>query len=112
MAQSSQQVVFHIDGGELPLQISEDLYTQRLIRDRNAFDLYVRITNAGPKFEAGTFVPNRNINLVQIVDPLQHGTADPGVVTIPDGFPLPVQPLPLEHSRHHPPAPPLTPATT
>src|SRR5258707_10300128 len=73
MAQSSQQVVFHIDGGELPLQISEDLYTQRLIRDRNAFDLYVRITNAGPKFEAGTVLLNHNIKIAPIIDPPQHG---------------------------------------
>src|SRR5260370_22304109 len=91
MAQSSQQVVFHVDAGELPLQISEDLYTQHLIRDRNAFDLYVRITNAGPKFEAGTFVLNRNMNLMQIVVRLEHGTADQDVVTIRVGVPLKLQ---------------------
>src|SRR5712692_7623680 len=49
---TSQQVVFHVDRGELASQIGDDLYTQHLIRDRNAFDLYVRITNAGPKFQA------------------------------------------------------------
>src|SRR5260370_36551703 len=67
---TSQQVVFHIDRGELASQIGDDLYTQHLIRDRNAFDLYVRITNAGPKFEAGTFVLNRKMTLMQTVDQL------------------------------------------
>jgi UPF0755 protein len=85
---SSQQVVFHVDKGELASQISEDLYVQHLIRDRNAFDLYIRLTNAAPKFEAGTFLLNRNMNLVQIVDALQHGRPDQLVVTIPEGFPI------------------------
>jgi UPF0755 protein len=98
MAQSSQQVVFHIDSGELPLQISEDLYTQRLIRDRNAFDLYVRITNAGPKFEAGTFLLNRNMNMAQIIDALEHGSPDQLLVTIPEGFPLKFQAQYVEKS--------------
>jgi UPF0755 protein len=88
---TSQPVVFHVDRGELAGQIGDDLYTQHLIRDRNAFDLYIRITNAAPKFEAGTFLLNRNMSLVQIVDKLQHGAADQVVVTIPEGFPLKFQ---------------------
>jgi len=95
---TSQQVVFHVDRGELASQIGDDLYTQHLIRDRNAFDLYVRITNAGPKFEAGTFVLNRNMNLVQIVDRLEHGTADQIVVTIREGLPLKFQAQDVEKS--------------
>jgi peptidoglycan lytic transglycosylase G len=88
---TSQPVVFHVDRGELAAQIGDDLYTQHLIRDRNAFDLYVRITNAAPKFEAGTFLLNRNMSLTQIVDRLEHGSADQVVVTIPEGFPLKFQ---------------------
>jgi UPF0755 protein len=88
---TSQPVVFHVDQGESASQIGDDLYTQRLIRDRNAFDIYVRITNAGPKFEAGTFLLNRNMTLPQIINALQHGTADQVVVTIPEGYPLKFQ---------------------
>jgi len=95
---TSQQVIFHVDRGELASQIGDDLYTQHLIRDRNAFDLYVRITNAGPKFEAGTFVLNRNMNLVQIVDRLEQATADQVLVTIREGFPLKFQAQDVEKS--------------
>ena len=95
---ASQSVVFHIDQGELASQISDDLYTQRLIRDRNAFDLYVRLTNAGPKFEAGTFLLNRNMSMVQIIDALSHGRPDQVVVTIPEGFPLKFQAQYVEKS--------------
>jgi UPF0755 protein len=95
---TSQPVVFHVDQGELAAQIGDDLYTQRLIRDRNAFDVYVRITNAAPKFEAGTFLLNRNMNLTQIVDRLEHGSADQVVVTIREGFPLKFQAQDVEKS--------------
>src|SRR5229473_4926519 len=95
---TSQPVVFHVDRGELAAQIGEDLYTQRLIRDRNAFDLYIRITNAAPKFEAGTFLLNRNMNLMQIVDRLEHGSPDQLVVRIPEGFPLKFQAQYVERS--------------
>jgi UPF0755 protein len=98
VSQGSQSVVFHVDQGELASQISDDLYTQRLIRDRNAFDLYVRLTNAGPKFEAGTFLLNRNMSMVQIIDALEHGRPDQLVVTIPEGFPLKFQAQYVEKS--------------
>jgi peptidoglycan lytic transglycosylase G len=95
---TSQPVVFHVDRGELAAQIGDDLYTQHLIRDRNAFDIYVRITNAAPKFEAGTFLLNRNMNLTQIIDRLEHGSADQVVVTIREGFPLKFQAQDVEKS--------------
>jgi len=85
---SSDPVVFKIDPGELPGQVGDDLFAQRLIRDRNAFDLYLRITGAGSNFEAGTFLLNRNMTIPQIVDALQHGKSTQVSVTIPEGFPL------------------------
>ena len=85
---TSQLVVFKIDSGELPSQVSEELYAQHLIRDRNAFDLYLRLTGSGSSFEAGTFLLNRNMTMVQIIDALQHGRSSQVTVTIPEGFPL------------------------
>lgn len=95
---TSQQVVFHVDSGEVASQIGDDLYAQHLIRDRNAFDLYIRFTNAAPKFEAGTFLLNRNMTMAQIVDALEHGRPDQVVVTIPEGFPLKFQAQYVEKS--------------
>lgn len=91
VAQASEQVVFHVDPGELPSQIGDDLYAHHLIRDRTAFDLYIRVNNAGPKLQAGTFLLNRNMSMAQIVDALEHGRPDQLLVTIPEGFPLKFQ---------------------
>jgi UPF0755 protein len=85
---TSQPVVFKIDPGELPSQVNDDLYTQHLIRDKNAFDLYLRVTGAGSSFEAGSFLLNRNMTMAQIVDALQHGKSTQVSVFIPEGFPI------------------------
>src|SRR5207249_2310624 len=78
---ASHSVTFHIDPGETPTQIGNDLYDLRLIRSTVAFDLYTRLTDAGPKFQAGAFVLNTNMSLSQIVSTLQHGRPDEKTVT-------------------------------
>jgi UPF0755 protein len=75
VAPSSQPVVFHIDRGELPAQVADDLQTKRLIRSRDVFEWYVRITGIGSHFQAGAFRLNRNMNMVQIADALQRGNS-------------------------------------
>ncbi len=85
---NNHSVAFHIDLGETPTQIGQDLYTLGLIRSTIAFDLYTRVTDAAPKFQAGSFVLNTNMSLVKIVDALQHGKSDQQAITFPEGFPL------------------------
>ena len=94
----SEPVAFHIDPGEVPSQVADDLIAQGLIRDRNAFDLYLRYTGAGTTFQAGVFQLNRNMTMVQIVNALQHGKSTQVTVTIPEGFPLREQAKYVERS--------------
>lgn len=96
---AGKTVQFHVDPGETPSQIGQDLYTLGLIRSTIAFDLYTRLTNAGPKLEAGVFVLNTNMSLVQIINALQHGIADQKVVTFPEGFPLREQAKVVENKK-------------
>lgn len=91
ISSKSEPVPFQVDQGELAPDISADLFSQRLIRDRNVFELYARITGAANRFQAGTFLLNRNMNIVEITDALQHGRPDQVTVTIPEGFPLKFQ---------------------
>lgn len=69
ISSTSQPVVFHIDPGELPSQVADDLKAQNLIRDRNAWDLYLKVTGAGSNFEAGAFLLNRNMTMVRSSTP-------------------------------------------
>lgn len=79
---------FHIDVGEVPAQIGTDLHDQGLIRSTVAWDIYLRVTNAGPKIQAGDFVLNTNMTMGQIVQALQHGTTTQKSITFKEGFPL------------------------
>ena len=88
ISSASHNVTFHVDSGESPSQIGSDLYDLRLIRSTIAFDMYTRLTDAGPKFQAGSFVLNTNMSLSQIVTALQHGRPDEKTITFPEGFPL------------------------
>src|SRR5438093_5232760 len=78
---TSHSVTFHVDPGETPTQIGNDLFNLRRIRSTVAFDLYTRLTDAGPKFQAGAFLLNTNMSLSQIVTALQHGPPDEQPIT-------------------------------
>jgi UPF0755 protein len=99
ISSTDKSVGFHIDPGETPTQIGTDLYTAGLIRSTIAFDMYTRLNNAGPKFQAGSFKLNTNMTLAQIVTALQHGKSDQKVVTFPEGFPLREQAKIVESKR-------------
>ena len=88
---SSEPVQFHIDPGEVPSSVAQALAAQRLIRDTNVFEWYVRLSGSGSNFQAGSFVLNRNMSIVQIVSALQHAAPNQKVVTIPEGYPLKFQ---------------------
>ena len=88
---TSQAVVFHVQPGELPDQVRDDLYTKGLIRDKTIFDLYVRLTGIGSKFQAGSFLMNKHMSLVQVTNALLRGKTDQITITIPEGFPLKFQ---------------------
>jgi UPF0755 protein len=88
MSTTGKSIPFHIDPGETPTQIGTDLYTAGLIRSTIAFDMYTRVNNAGPKFQAGAFVLNTSMSLAQIVTALQHGKSDQKSITFREGFPL------------------------
>ena len=86
VSSTSHPVPFRIDPGETPPQIGQNLYTLGLIRVTLAWDLYTRVTNAGPKLQAGAFVLNTNMSLAQLANTLQHGTSDQKVIPFPEGF--------------------------
>ncbi len=88
ISSTGKAVPFHVDPGETPSQIGQDLYNLGLIRSTIAFDMYTRLTNIASKLEAGVFVLNTNMTLAQIVNALQHGKADQKLITLREGFPL------------------------
>lgn len=85
---TNHTVAFHVDPGETPAEIGTDLHNQGLIRSTIAWDIYQRVTNAGPKFQAGDFALNTNMSMSQIVVELQHGRPYEKRITFKEGLPL------------------------
>jgi peptidoglycan lytic transglycosylase G len=88
---TSEAVNFQIQPGEVPSQVADDLESKHLLRDRTVFDLYLRISGAGAKFQAGSFILNRNMSMVQIANALQAGKSNQIRVTIREGLPIKFQ---------------------
>ncbi|HZQ50455.1 MAG TPA: endolytic transglycosylase MltG [Candidatus Dormibacteraeota bacterium] len=91
VSSSNDPVSFHIDPGEVPSSVAQALSDQGLIRDKNVFEWYVRLSGSGSAFQAGSFVLRRNMSIAQIVNALQHAAPNQKVITIPEGYPLKFQ---------------------
>jgi UPF0755 protein len=88
MSSRSQPVALHVAEGESPDEIAEDLRAKGLIRNKDVFVYYLRYTGARSHLQAGDFVLNRNMNMAQITDVLQHGRPNQVVVQFPEGYTL------------------------
>ncbi|TMD06489.1 MAG: endolytic transglycosylase MltG [Chloroflexi bacterium] len=83
---TSEKVAFKVSQNEDSAQIADDLYAKGLIKNREAFRLYVRLSGAASGFQAGSFVLDKKMNVPQIVDALQHAVPDQVTFTVPEGF--------------------------
>jgi UPF0755 protein len=88
MSSRSQPVTIHIDEGESPDQIAQDLSDKGLVRNKDVFVYYMRYTGARSHLQAGDFVLDRNMSMAQITDVLQHSRPSQVAVRLPEGFTL------------------------
>jgi len=91
VSSTSQPVPFTIQPGEVPSAVAQELADKGLIRNKDIFEWYLRLTGGGANFQAGSFVLNRNMNMAQIATALQKANPNSKVVTIPEGYPLKFQ---------------------
>ncbi len=83
---STDPVKFTITPGESADQIAQDLSDKGLIKNQTVFLLYVRVTGARAKFEAGSYVLRKNMTMAQIVQVLEHAVANQLQVRFLEGW--------------------------
>ena len=88
MSGRSQPVAIHIDEGEGPDQLAQDLQSKGLIRNKDVFVYYLRYTGARSRLQAGDFLLNRNMSMARITDVLQNGKPSQVAVRLTEGFTL------------------------
>jgi UPF0755 protein len=82
----SVPVSFHVDQGESSSEVADDLYSKGLIRNANVFLVYLRYGGgSGARIEAGDFVLDKNMNMVQIIGALGSARTQQLTVTLPEG---------------------------
>jgi peptidoglycan lytic transglycosylase G len=82
---TSQPVQFHVEPGEGTSEIADDLAAKGLIRNANVFLLYLRYQRQGARLEAGDFVLDKDMSMVQIVDALGKPKVQQISVTLKEG---------------------------
>src|SRR5262249_19154807 len=86
MSIQSQPVSFHIDPGESTDQIAQDLYNHRLIHSQEVFLVWLKYRDRSARLEAGDFVLNRNMNMIQIIRALGQARVPQVAVSLPEGY--------------------------
>ena len=82
----SARVAFTISANEGSTAIGDDLFAKGLIRSREVWQLYVRLNNLAPSFQAGDYSLDRSWSMGRIAAALQHGNVAQFSFTIPEGF--------------------------
>jgi UPF0755 protein len=85
VASSSQPVLVHVSQGESADAIAAQLYGRGLIRNQQAFTLYIRSTGASGRFQAGDFPLNRNMSMAEIVTQMTSGVPAQLTLTLREG---------------------------
>jgi UPF0755 protein len=81
-------VRFVVEPGTPARAIGKQLLEAGLITDDLLFEAYVRINGFANQLEAGTFILNPAMTMVEIVEILQHAEAASVTITIPEGWRL------------------------
>jgi UPF0755 protein len=89
MAASSQPVKVHVAQGESTQEVAADLASKGLIREPNVLLVYMRYGGGQQAhIEAGDFLLNRNMSMVQILAALGHARIQQVSVTMAEGSTL------------------------
>ncbi len=79
-------VRFVVEPGTPARAIGQQLLEEGLITDDLLFEAYVRVNGLASGLEAGTFILNPSMTIVEIVEILQHAEASSVTITIPEGW--------------------------
>ena len=82
----NRPVRFVVEPGTPARAIGKQLLEAGLISDDLLFEAYVRVNGLANQLEAGTFILNPAMTMVEIVEILQHAEASSVTITIPEGW--------------------------
>jgi UPF0755 protein len=88
LSNSSRPVSVTVSQGDTPSQVADQLYTKHVIRNREAFVYYMRLTGGAGRLQAGDFSLSPNMSIATIASSLQSGRLEQLSVSFPEGYTL------------------------
>lgn len=88
LSSSSNRVSVTISPGDTPSQVADQLIAKHLIRNRDAFVYYMRISGDASKLQAGDYSISPNMSITSIAAALESGHLDQVSVSLPEGYTL------------------------
>lgn len=82
----TEAVQFKVSPGETGNQVADELAAKGLIRSREAFQLYLKLSGTSPDFQAGDYQLNKGMNMPQLIETLSHAVSEQFRFTIPEGY--------------------------
>ncbi len=81
-----EETLIEIEHGESAFSIAQKLYNQSVIRSKNWFYLYVKLTESDRDLSYGKYLFDGNLSLVKVVEKLKQGKVFLRKLTIPEGY--------------------------
>lgn len=88
LSSSAQKVSVTVSTGDTPSQVADQLYRKQLIRNRDVFVYYMRISGASSNLQAGDYTLSPSMSIADIARVLQSGHIDQLSVSFPEGYTL------------------------
>jgi UPF0755 protein len=86
VSSQSVKVAFKVTSDETSTEIGDDLLSKGLIRSSLVWQVYVRLNNLAPTFQAGDYTLDKSWGMERIAAALQHGNVAQFSFTIPEGY--------------------------
>jgi len=81
-----EETLIEIKQGESAFSIAQKLYNQSVVRSKNWFYLYVKLTESDRDLSYGKYLFHGNLSLVKVVSKLKQGRVFLRKITIPEGY--------------------------
>jgi UPF0755 protein len=88
LSDSGRPVSVTISQGDTPSQVADQLHSKHLIRSRDAFVYYMRLSGGAGRLQAGDFSLSPNMSIAKIATTLQSGQLEQLSVAFPEGYTL------------------------
>ncbi len=86
VSSSEEEILFEVGSGSTYLSLADDLYDQKLIRSKEAYQLYIRLNPPEDGLKTGVYKMRKNMSVEDIIEALGEKAMPIVKITFPEGI--------------------------